>query len=155
MSLFPPNSILEEEIFTPRNLGPDCDIIGGLLEQYGEKFILSALEDGEYAIAVGHYLQMLDSLTAHFIEDEHWCWFDDFYSPDYTVSHIWDAFIPHIRSGALAGEPLAELESGHKQIKQSEAYQNYGIPSMIPFSDLKIAKPFLDWFGNHSPAFQK
>ena len=31
MSLFPPNSILEEEIFTTRNLGPDCDIIGGLL----------------------------------------------------------------------------------------------------------------------------
>ena len=71
MSLIPPNNILEEEIFTLRNLGPDCDIIGGLLEQYGEKFILSALEDGEYAIAVDHYLQLLDSLTAHFIVDEH------------------------------------------------------------------------------------
>lgn len=46
MSLFPPNNILEEEIFTPRNLGPDCDLIGGLLERFGEKFILSALEDG-------------------------------------------------------------------------------------------------------------
>lgn len=77
MSIFPPNSILEEEFFTPRNLGPDCDIIGGLLERFGEKFILSALEDGEYAIAVDHYLQLLDSLTAHFIADEHWCWFDD------------------------------------------------------------------------------
>jgi len=77
MNLFPPNNILEEEIFTPRNLGPDCDIIGGLLERFGEKFILSALEDGEYAIAVDHYLQLLDSLTAHFIADEHWCWFDD------------------------------------------------------------------------------
>ena len=116
MSIFPPDIILEEEIFTPRNLGPDCDIIGGLLERFGEKFILSALEDGEYAIAVDHYLQLLDSLTAHFIADEHWCWFDDFYSPDYTVSHIWDAFIPHIRSGVLAGEPLAELKSGLKQI---------------------------------------
>ena len=133
----------------------DCDIIGGLLEQCGEKFILSALEDGAYAIAVDHYLQLLDSLTAHFIADEHWCWFDDFYSPDYTVSHIWDAFIPHIRSGALVGEPLAELESGLKQIEQSEAYQNYGIPSMIPFSDLKNVKTFLERFGNHSPAFRK
>lgn len=155
MSIFPPNNILEEEIFTPRNLGPDCDIIGGLLEQHGEKFILSALEDGEYAIAVDHYLQLLDSLTAHFIADEHWCWFDDFYSPDYTVSHIWDAFIPHIRSGVLAGEPLAELKSDLKQIEQSEAYQNYGIPSMIPFSDLKNAKMFLERFGNHIPAFRK
>ncbi len=162
MSLFPPNNILEEEIFTPRNLGPDCDIIGGLLERFGNKFILSALEDGErcpdgpgMTIAVEHYLQMLDSLTAHFIADEHWCWFDDFYSPDYAVSDIWEAFIPHIRSGALNGEPLTELESGLKQIEQSEAYQNYGIPSMIPFSDLKNTKTFLERFGNHSPAFRK
>lgn len=71
------------------------------------------------------------------------------------MSHIWDAFIPHIRSGALAGVPLAELESVLKQIEQSEAYQNYGIPSMIPFSDLKSAKMFLERFGNHIPAFRK
>ena len=148
MSLFPPNNILEEEIFTQSNLGLDCDIIGGLLYRFSDMFILSALEDGQYAVAVDNYLQLLDSLTAHFIADEHWCWFDDFYSPDYTVSHIWDAFIPYIRSGALAGEPLAELESGLKQIEQSEAYQNYGIPSMIPFSNLKNAKTFLERFGN-------
>lgn len=155
MSIFPPNSILEEEIFKQCNLGPDCDIIGGLLYRFGDMFILSALEDGQYALAVDNYLQLLDSLTAHFIADEHWCWFDDFYSPDYTVSHIWDAFIPHIRSGALAGEPLAEQESGIKQIEQTEAYQNYGIPSMIPFSDLKNAKTFLERFGNHIPDYRK
>lgn len=149
MSHIPPNNILEEEIFTLRNLGPDCDIIGGLLYRFGDKFILSALDEGEYAIAVDNYLQMLDLLTAHFIADEHWCWFDDFYSPDYTVSHIWDAFVPHIRYGALAGEPLAKLVSGLRQIEQSEAYQNYGIPSMIPFSDLKNAKTFLERFGIH------
>ena len=144
MSLFPPNTILEEEIFAPCNLDPDCSTIGQLLYEFGGKFILSALEDGEYSIAVDHYLQLLDSLTAHFIADEHWCWFDDMYSPDYTVSRIWDAFVPHIRSGALAGEPLAELESGLKQIEQSEAYRDYGYPSMIPFSDLKNAKTFLE-----------
>lgn len=144
MNILPPNNILEEEIFTPRNLDPDCDAIGRLLDSFGEKFILSALEDGEYSIAVDYYLQMLDSLCGHFISEEHWCWFDDFYSPDYSVSHIWEAFIPHIRSGALAGEALAELESGLQQIQQSEAYQNYGIPSMVPFSDLKNAKTLLE-----------
>lgn len=87
---------------------------------------------------------MLDSLCAHFISEEHCCWFDDFYSPDYSMLHIWEAFIPHIRSGALAGETLAELESGLQQIQQSEAYQNYGISSMAPFSDLKNAKTFLE-----------
>ena len=148
MNIFPQNNILEEEIFTSRNLGPDCDIIGGLMYWFGDKFILSALEDGEYAIAVDHFLQLLGSLTTHFIADEHWCWFDDFYAPDYAVSHIWEAFIPHIRSGSLSGEPLADLESGLKQIEQSEAYQNYGYPSMIPFSDLKNAKTFLERYGS-------
>ena len=63
MSFFPPNNILEEEIVTRRNLDPDCEAIGHLLERFGEKFILSALEDAEYSIAVDYYLQLLDSLT--------------------------------------------------------------------------------------------
>ena len=36
------------------------------------------------------------------------CWFDDFYPPEYTVLHFWEAFIPHIHSGTLVGEPQAE-----------------------------------------------
>ena len=149
MSHFVSEVILEEEVFASRNLGPGCSTIGDLLYDYGEKFILPALEDGEYAIAVGNYLQMLDSLTKHFIADGHWSWFDDFYSPDYTVSKIWDKFIPHIRSGALAGECLEELESGLAVIEASEAYQEYHMPSIIPFSDLKNAKTFLERFGSH------
>ena len=152
---FVPDIILEEEIFVPRNIGLDCDTIGRLLYEYGEKFILSALEDGEYAIAVENYLRMLDSLTRHFIAEEHWNWFDDFYSPDYTVSRIWDWFIPHIRSGALARESLEDLEAGLAEIEASEAYQEYHIPSMIPFHDLKNAKTFLERFGNHSPVLRK
>lgn len=134
MNILPPNNILEEEIFAPHNLDPDCDIIGQLLFRFGDKFILSALEDGEYAIAVEHYLQLLDSLTVHFIEDEHWTFFDDCYTPDFAVSHIWDAIAQHVQSGALDGEPLTELESGLLQIEQTEAYRNYGYPSRIPFS---------------------
>ena len=139
-----PDPILEEEIFTTGNLDPDCDTIGQLLYEYGEKFILSALEDGEYAIAVENYLRMLDSLARHFIAEEHWNWFDDFNSPDYTVSSIWDKFIPYIRSGALAGENLKELEAGLTEIEASEAYQEYHMPSMILFSDLKNSKTFLE-----------
>ena len=142
MSIFQPTIILEDEIFVPRNLGPDCSTIGDLLYDYSEKFILSALEDGEYAIAVGNYLRMLESLTSHFIAEEHWCRFDDLYSPDYTVSQIWDKFVPHIRSGALAGECLEELKTGLAEIKASKAYQEYHVPSMIPFSDLKNAKTY-------------
>ena len=139
-----PESILEDEIFTTHNLDPDCDTIGRLLYEYGEKFILSALEDGKYAIAVENYLRMLDSLARHFIAEEHWNWFDYFYSPDYTVSRIGDKIIPYIRSGALAGESLEELEAGLTEIETSEAYQEYHMPSMIPFHDLKNAKTFME-----------
>lgn len=141
--------ILEEEVFASHNLGPDCSTIGDLLYDYGEMFLLSALSDGECAIAVGRYLQMLESLTRHFIVDEHWCWFDDLYSPDYTVSQIWDKFIPHIRSGALAGECLEELEAGLAEIEVSDAYRDYHMPSMIPFHDLKNAQTSLERFGSH------
>ena len=37
---FIPDVILEEEVFSSRNLGPDCSTIGDLLYDYGEKFIL-------------------------------------------------------------------------------------------------------------------
>ena len=136
MSVFPPNNILEEEIFSPRNLNADCDTIGDLLYDYAAKFIFPALEDEVFSFAVENYLQVLDSLTAHFIADEHWCWFDDLYSPDYTLSTIWDRFAPYVRSGALKGEDLAELEAGLLKIEASEAYTEYGYPSMIPFRDL-------------------
>lgn len=71
MSLSPSNDILEDEIFKPRDIDPDSETIGRLLERFGEKIILLAMEDVEYSIAVGYYLQLLDSLCAHFVTDEH------------------------------------------------------------------------------------
>lgn len=58
------------------------------------------------------------------------------------MSCIWDKFIPYIRSGALAGEPLEELESGLKLIEQTETFKNYGYPSRSSFSNIKNAKTF-------------
>ena len=34
---FIPDVILEEEVFSSRNLGPDCSTIGDLLYDYGER----------------------------------------------------------------------------------------------------------------------
>jgi hypothetical protein len=134
MHHFVPDPILEEDVFLPGNLDWECETIGQLLFAYGEKFIEQALEDGMYALAVQWYLQMLDSLTVHFVEDEHWTYFDDLYFPNHAVSHIWEQFIPHIRSGKLAGEDLIVLQEGLAKIAQTETYQNYGVPSGIPFT---------------------
>lgn len=74
---------------------------------------------------------------------------------DYTVRCIWDKFIPYIRSGAMAGKIIEELEAGLAEIEASEAYQEYHVTSMIPFHDLKNTKTFLERFGNHSPVLRK
>ena len=89
---------------------------------------------------------MLDSLKVHYIQDEHWTYYDDLYFPDQAVSHIWKQFVPHIRLGKLAGEDLKILKGGLALIVQTEAYQNYGIPSGIPFKNL---------IGNDIPIFRK
>ena len=136
MHHFTPGAILEEEIFIPRNLDWECDRIGQLLFGYGEKFIEPALKDGMYSLAVKWYLQMLDSLTFHYIQDEHWTYYDDLYFPDQAVHYIWEQFFLHIRMGKLTEEYLKALEEGLALIEQTEAYQNYGIPSGIPFKNL-------------------
>ena len=134
MHLFTPDQILEEDVFIPGNLDWECETIGQLLFEYGEKFIEPALADGMYSLAVRCYLQMLDSLTVHFVEDEHWTYFDDLYVPNHAVSHIWEQFVPHIHSGKLTGEDLKTLEEGLALIAQTEAYQNYGLPARIPYN---------------------
>lgn len=75
MHHFTPDAILEDEIFISRNLDWECDRIGQLLFEYGEKFIEPALQDGMYSLAMKWYLQMLDSLTVHYIQDEHWIYY--------------------------------------------------------------------------------
>ena len=62
------------------------------------------------------------------------------------MSYIWEQFVPHIRMGKLTEKDLKALEDGLALIEQTEAYQNYGTPSGIPFKNL---------IGNVIPIFRK
>lgn len=137
-----PDFYVEETVFNPRNLGPDCDIIAHHMGCFYEDYIRPALEEGDYTEALSLYVRLLYGLTDHFVADEHWCYFDDHYSPDYALREIWDKFILYIRSGSITDEEIASLEESLAQIEKTEAYQSYGVPSMIPFRDLKNAKAF-------------
>lgn len=89
-------------------------------------------------------------MCEHFVEDEHYCYFDDMYSLEYTMQWIYEA----IRKAAIKreesqvttcafpsvsrlnevkhnidAESQALLEDGHKEILQSECYKDYGYPS--------------------------
>lgn len=45
--------------------------------------IKEILAVGMYKQAVTLYLQLLKSMVNHFVVDEHFCYFDDMYSPEF------------------------------------------------------------------------
>ena len=83
-----------EEIFNPDNINQDCDGIASLMSVEAD-FIKEALDAELYKQAVTMYLQLLKSMCKHFVEDEHYCYFDDMYSPEYTMQWIYDAIQKH------------------------------------------------------------
>lgn len=115
-----------EVIFDPGNIDQNCDRIAGLMSDKG-KFIKEALDAGLYKQGVTMYLQLLKSMCEHFVVDEHYCYFDDMYSPEYTMQWIYEAIKEH----DIDAESQALLDEGHKEILQSECYENYGVPSYI------------------------
>lgn len=115
-----------EKIFNPDNIDQDCDRIADMMSVEG-RIIKEALDAGLYKQAVTMYLQLLKSMCDHFVEDEHYCYFDDMYSPEYTMQWIYEA----IQEKDLDAESRLLLEEGHKEILQSECYEDYGYPSYI------------------------
>ena len=115
-----------EAIFNPDNSDQDCDRIAGMMSDEGE-FIKEALGAGLYKQAVTMYLQLLKSMCKYFVEDEHYCYFDDMYSPEYSLRWIYEDIMKY----DIDQESRRLLEDGHKEMLQSECYQEYGYPSYI------------------------
>ena len=90
-------------------------------------FIKEALDAGLYKQTVTMYLQLLKSMCKHFVEDEHYCYFDDMYSPEYTMKWVYEA----IQEYDIDAESQTLLDDGHKEILQSECYEDYCVPSYI------------------------
>ena len=116
-----------EAIFCERNIDEDCDTIARLLAPY-RKTIRESLSQGNYAEAVTLWLEVLESLTYHFVEDEHYNYFDDMYSPDYVCQDMLEAIINAIKSGNLPAEEFYRLKDGLEKLKHTEAYEDYGVP---------------------------
>ena len=89
--------------------------------------IKEALDAGLYKHAVTMYLQLLKSMCEHFVKDEHYCYFDGMYSPEYTMQWIYEDIQEHI----VDAESKTLLDEGHKEILLSECYEDYGVPSYI------------------------
>lgn len=73
-------------------------------------------------------LEVLESLTYHFVKDEHYDYFDDMYSPDYVCQDMMEAVIDVIKNGNFPAEELQRLKNGLEKLEQTEAYEDYGVP---------------------------
>ena len=81
-----------ETVFNKRNIDEDCDTIANLLSPY-QKAVRESLSQGNYDEVVTVLIEVLESLTYHFVEDEHYNYFDDMYSPDYVCQDMMEAII--------------------------------------------------------------
>lgn len=117
---------LNRKVFDARHLDMDCDGIADGISVVGRN-IREVLAVGMYLQTVTMYLQLLKSMTIHFIEDEHSCYFDDMYSPEYALQAIYEA----IRKYDIDAEAETLLEQGHTEILESECYEEYGYLSNI------------------------
>ena len=124
MGLFERNEMLDE-IFAPANCDEDCRRISRMLTPV-ENAVEQYLWDGEYGEAVELFLQLVDTMCEHFVADEHWCWFDDFYSPGYEADRCWEML--RGRLGRMSEEVLDRLEEGLMDLAGTEAYEDYGMP---------------------------
>ena len=115
-----------EKIFNSHNIDDDCEKIAHKITVEGDR-IIEILKAGMFKQAVTMYLQLMNSLAKHFIEDEHYCYFDDMYSPDYSLRTIYN----EIRKYKIGEDAQTLLDIGHSEMMNSDCYQDYGYPSFI------------------------
>ena len=126
-SLIPLNPDYETRIFNRRNIGWDCDQIWHLMLEENKR-IERLAEQGDYQEAALRFMQMTKSMCRHFVEDEHYNYFDDMYSPEYAIDDLINLFVGLDKAGKLPVETKEYLEKAWQEIKETECYQDFGLP---------------------------
>ena len=126
-SIIPLNPDYETRIFNSRNIGWDCDQIWHLMLEENKR-IERIAEQGDYQEAALRFMQMTRSMCRHFVEDEHYNYFDDMYSPEYAIDDLIDLFSRLDKDGKLPIETKEYLDKAWQEIKETACYQDYGLP---------------------------
>ena len=116
-----------EKVFNPCNIDMDCNTIDDLLTPY-KRQVKTLLDKGETDEAITIFLEILESLSYHFVNDEHYTYFDDMYCPDYTCNDMMRYFIEKINGGTISDQAKQRLSAEIDKISKMEAYQGYGSP---------------------------
>lgn len=125
-SLIPLNPDYETMIFNRRHVSWEFAIID--IQVGSECDRIRALADkGDYMTAATCFLQLTKSMCKHFIEDEHYNYFDDLYAPEYTIQSLVDYFNRLLTQGKLPEDVKEYLHKGWTEIKTYEACTDYGL----------------------------
>lgn len=107
-------------------LGMDCDLLANAIDR--EKHSIERLiEKGNCLEAVMRFFILCETLCERFIRDSHWNYFDDMYSPDYSVKDIFEYLKKQRTNGKIDDTSWRYLADSWKGIEQTEAYSSYGI----------------------------
>ena len=82
---------------------------------------------GEYQEAALRFMQLAKSMFRHFISDEHYCYFDDLYSPEYAIDYLVDFCNELANEGKLPDETKEYLKKAWQEIMETECHQSYGM----------------------------
>lgn len=124
-------------MFSKQNLDEDYDTIARLLSPY-RKAVRESLGQGNYVEAVTVLLEVLESLTYHFVEDYHYNYFDDMYSPDYVCQDLMKAIVDAIKSSGFPNTEMLRLKEGLEKLMLTEAYEDYGMPLALDVWDFLL-----------------
>lgn len=127
-SIIPINEDYETRIFNRRNVGCDCNEIWQLMLEENRK-IEKQIQRGDYKGAALKFMQMTKSMCRHFVMDEHYCFFDDMYSPEYAIDDMLRTFERLEEENKLPDDVKNYLLQAWKEIENTECYQDYGMPS--------------------------
>ena len=127
-SVIPLNEDYETRIFASSNVGWDCNLISYLMHDENGR-IMSLANHGEYQEAALRFMQLAKSMCRHFISDEHYCYFDDLYSPEYAIDDLVDFFNELANEGKLPDETKEYLKKAWQEIMETKCHQGYGMLS--------------------------
>lgn len=125
-SLIPLNPNYESMIFNRQNVTWDLTIIDIQVGSEAKR-IKTLAEIGNYMDAATNFLQLTKSMCKHFIEDEHYNYFDDLYAPEYTIQDLVDYFNRLITQGKLPEDVMNYLHKRWAEIQTYEACTDYGL----------------------------
>ncbi len=98
-----------EAIFNPQYIDEDSNKITDKITAVVRLQIKEILAVDMYKQTVAMYLQLLKSMCKHIVDDEHFCYFDDMYSPEYSLQWIYEDIMKY----DIDQESRKLLDEGH------------------------------------------